>query len=153
MRFKAHQISKRSSGRKIAPRYGAKLSTFIREELPEIKPIQGILPDSKEEFWVYLALEKLRLKYIFQYQVMGGRRFRGGQVIDFWVLTVPLPTPLYVQGMIWHYTAEKRQQSRLNIEILKRIMAGRILEPVEVFDYECPNPDVTYSTVRRKLRR
>lgn len=147
------RLSRRKTGRKLPPRYAHKVSTFIKEELPEIHPIQNIMPDSKEEFWVYLALERLKLKYIFQYQAMGGRSVRGGQVIDFWVLTDPLPTPLYVQGMIWHYTAEKRQQSLLNIEILKRVMSGRILEPVEIFDYECPDPETTYLVVKRKLKR
>lgn len=154
MKSKPFQLSRRKIGRKIEPRYGQKIKTFIRDEFPEIKPIQGIMPDSKEEYWVSLALDLLKIEYIFQYSVLGGRGIRGGQIIDFWVKTVPLPTPLYVQGMYWHYgTAARAQRSRMNIELLKRVMRGQILEPVEIFDTECPDPDVTYNVVKRKLKQ
>ncbi len=67
-----------------------------------IQPVQGQIPSSKEEYWVALALERLGIAFIYQYSISGGRSVRGGQVIDFLAYTVPLPTPIFVQGEYWH---------------------------------------------------
>ena len=120
---------------------------------PEIKPIQGMMPDSKEEYWVALALYKLQLEFEFQYQLFGGRKYKGGQVIDFWVYTVPLPTPIFVQGWYFHYaTAEKAAESRLNLMYLKSRLAGKAKEPVEILDIEIPTPDDAFMVTKRKLK-
>ena len=120
---------------------------------PEIKPVQGMIPDSKEEYWVALALYKLKLDFEFQYQLFGGRKYKGGQVIDFWVFTQPLPTPIFVQGWYFHYaTAEKTAQTRLNLMYLKSRLAGKAKEPVEILDTEIPTPDDAFLVVKRKLK-
>lgn len=111
------------------------------------------MPDSKEEYWVALALYKLKLDFEYQYQLFGGRKYKGGQVIDFWVYTVPLPTPIFVQGFYFHYaTAEKAAQTRLNLMYLKSRLAGKAKEPVEILDTEIPTPDDAYLVVKRKLK-
>ena len=139
-------------GRHIDPGNPVKIRSRIpKDPFPQIRPIQGIMPDSKEEFWVMLALERLKLDYIFQYPVMGGRS-SGGQVVDFWVYTVPKPTPILVQGIYWHYTAPKRYNSLLAIAKLEDYFRGKINEVIEVFDTEMPTPDLAYQVVRRKLR-
>ena len=120
---------------------------------PEIKPIQGMMPDSKEEYWVALALYKLKLDFEFQYQLFGGRKYKGGQVIDFWVFTQPLPTPIFVQGWYFHYaTAEKAAKTRLNLMYLKSRLTGKAKEPVEILDTEIPTPDDAFLVVKRKLK-
>lgn len=124
------------------------------EPFPEVKPIQGMMPDSKEEYWVALALYRLHLDFEFQYQLFGGRKYKGGQVIDFWVRTVPLPTPIFVQGWYFHYaTAEKAAQSRLNLMYLEGRLRGKAMKPVEILDIEIPTPEDAYMVVKRKLHR
>lgn len=124
------------------------------EPFPEIKPIQGMMPDSKEEYWVALALYRMNLDFEFQYQLFGGRKYKGGQVIDFWVKTVPLPTPIFVQGWYFHYsTAQKTAQTRLNLMYLKARLMGKANEPVEIIDIEIPTPEDAYIVTKRKLKR
>ena len=124
------------------------------EPFPEVKPIQGIMPDSKEEYWVALALYRLHLDFEFQYQLFGGRKYKGGQVIDFWVRTVPLPTPIFVQGWYFHYaTAEKASQSRLNLMYLEARLRGKAMKPVELLDIDMPTPEDAYILTKRKLHR
>jgi hypothetical protein len=70
------------------------------EEEP-IGLIQGQTPDSKEEWWIARALDRLKLSYTYQYPVNGGRA-RGGYMIDFVVHTVPLWTMVEPVGNHWH---------------------------------------------------
>jgi hypothetical protein len=70
------------------------------EEEP-IGLIQGQTPDSKEEWWISRALDRLKLSYTYQYPVNGGRA-RGGYMIDFVVHTVPLWTMVEPVGNHWH---------------------------------------------------
>lgn len=124
------------------------------EPFPEVQPIQGMMPDSKEEYWVALALYRLNLDFEFQYQLFGGRKYKGGQVVDFWVFTVPLPTPIFVQGWYFHYaTAEKEAQSKLNLMYLESRLRGKAMKPVEIIDIEIPTPEDAYIDVRRKLHK
>jgi hypothetical protein len=54
------------------------------------------------EYNTSIALERLGLEYQFQYYVGGGRRLRGGQVLDFMVYTPGRNTWLNVHGRYWH---------------------------------------------------
>jgi hypothetical protein len=54
------------------------------------------------ELRVAISLDKFKWEYTFQSPALGGRQLRGGTVIDFLVETVPLPTPLYIQGEHFH---------------------------------------------------
>jgi hypothetical protein len=81
----------------------------LLEKLPKPKAveeepiglIQGQTPDSKEEWWIARALDRLKLSYTYQYPVNGGRA-RGGYMIDFVVHTVPLWTMVEPIGNHWH---------------------------------------------------
>jgi hypothetical protein len=64
--------------------------------------VQGQMPDSINEWYVSLALDRLKLDYQFQVPIMGGRGVRGGQVIDFVVWTATGGIPVFVQGAYWH---------------------------------------------------
>ena len=146
--------SKSGIGRKPILRLPEKIPGDSKPPLPEVQKVQGIMPDSKEEYWVALALYKLHIDFIFQYQFMGGRKYKGGQVIDFWVLTQPLPTPIFVQGWYFHYsTAEKAAQSKLNLMYLESALRGKAMKPVEILDIEIPTPDDAFMVVKRKLHR
>lgn len=143
----------RSAGNKIYVRpKPLKPSHVAKEQFPEKKPVQGQMPDSKEEYWCALALYRLKLDFVFQKKVMGGRSGRGGQVVDFWVYTVPKPTPVYIQGDYWHYANGRGYQSKLNIAKLKSYYGTSIMEPVEILTSTTPTPDAMYQVVRRELR-
>jgi hypothetical protein len=63
--------------------------------------VQGLLPASKNEWFVALALGKLKIDYYYQYEIDGGRNVRGGQVVDF-LAYIPEATPIFVNGEHWH---------------------------------------------------
>jgi len=71
------------------------------KEPETIGTIDGMTPDSKEEWWVYLALKKYEVPYQYQFQIFGGTTRRGGLVVDF-VVYNPDATPLEVNGKYWH---------------------------------------------------
>jgi len=152
---KIFKIKSRSGlGVKIEPKTHPLVRKITHEPFPEIKPIQNIMPDSKEEYWVALALYRLKLDFVFQYQLFGGRKYKGGQVIDFWVYTNPLPTPIFVQGWYFHYaTAAKAAQSRLNLMYLEARLRGKAMKPVELLDIDMPTPEDAYILTKRKLNR
>ena len=72
-----------------------------KEQEEPIGLIQGQVPDSKEEWWVAKALNRIGIPYTYQYPVHGGRQ-RGGYMIDFLVQTVPLATMVEPVGNHWH---------------------------------------------------
>lgn len=151
------QIKGRSTVRAAGNKVNIKLkplrpSHISRPQFPEKKPVQGIMPDSKEEYWCALALYRLHVDFVFQKHVMGGRSGRGGQVIDFWVYTVPKPTPVYIQGDYWHYAQGRGYISQLNIAKLKSYYGQSIMEPVEILTSTTPTPEAMYAVVRRELR-
>lgn len=154
-RRKIFQIKSRSGmGIKVKGLPAPKIQRPKHEPFPEVQRVQNIMPDSKEEYWVALALYRLHLDFIFQYQLFGGRKYKGGQVVDFWVLTVPLPTPIFVQGWYFHYsTAEKEAVSKLNLMYLEARLRGKAMKPVEIIDIEIPTPEDAYMVVKRKLHR
>lgn len=75
----------------------------FQEEPPEepMGLIQGQVPDSKEEWWIAMALNRLGIPYVYQYPVNGGRT-RGGYLVDFVVMTTPLFTMIEPEGNHWH---------------------------------------------------
>lgn len=148
-------ISSRSGiGRKPILKLPEKYSGALKNNFPEVQRVQNIMPDSKEEYWVALALYKLHIDFVFQYQLFGGRKYKGGQVVDFWVYTMPLPTPILVQGWYFHYaTAERTSQTKLNLMYLESRLNGKAMKPVEIIDTEIPTPDDAYIVVKRKLNR
>jgi len=53
------------------------------------------------EMRVMLALDKLKLSYVFQYSIAGGSTIRGGILVDF-VVSNPFSVPVEVFGDYWH---------------------------------------------------
>jgi hypothetical protein len=118
------------------------------ERLPEY--IQGTPVGSIPEARVAVALDRLKLKYDYQYDVFGGRRWRGGQIVDFMVYTKPLPTPLYVQGMYWHGT-QKLGEDRLKQIEVTRLFKGQINDPLLVWENHISNVDEVYQYLKDLL--
>jgi hypothetical protein len=117
---------------------------------PPIGLIQGNMPDSVEEWRFSLALNYYQISYIYQYEIFGGRVLRGGQLIDFWVFTDPMPTPVYIQGEEWHLGTRK-EESELKIEEVKRVFKGYIQEPLIVWASKLSSLDNAKQIVRQEL--
>jgi hypothetical protein len=117
------------------------------EEEEPIGLVQGQIPRSKEEWRVANALWRLQIPFQYQVDFMGGSNVRGGQVIDFLVGTVPLPTPLYVQGSYFH-PQKTRAQEVYNQQKVRRFTRGSYAMPREVWDYELTNMNQAYQTIK-----
>lgn len=101
------------------------------------------------EYYVALALDKLDIPFLFQYEIMGGRVRRGGIVLDFLCLVPPLPIPLDIRGEHWH-----QPNQRLDDDLALAVMMsrGQYAEPVILYGGELQTEEQAYSTVKRELR-
>ena len=109
--------------------------------------VQGIMPASKNEWYVALALERLDLEFMFQFSIMGGRNIRGGQVIDFVVFN-PNAIPVFIQGEYWHNA--KRESE----DLLKQAAAEQEFKtkPVILMGEETDTRDKAYQAVLQKVK-
>jgi hypothetical protein len=101
------------------------------------------------EWHAALALDRLKLPYLFQYDIGGGRSVRGGIVLDFLVLTSPLSTPLDIRGEYWH---QPKQRIEDDLGLALTMARGQYAEPVVIYGAELQTPDQAYATVKRELR-
>ncbi|MGW8182253.1 MAG: hypothetical protein ACWGQW_26285 [bacterium] len=93
--------------------------------------IQGKHPGSLKEWYYAVALWKYKWTFDYQVGIMGGRRLKGGQVIDFIVHTRPLTTPVYIYGEYWHGGTRKERDTLLRIT-LKNYFRGLIRDPIVI---------------------
>ncbi|MFZ2470649.1 MAG: hypothetical protein WAW52_01780 [Methanothrix sp.] len=118
------------------------------ESPPEdiIGMVQGTIPDSKNEWFVALALDKLGIDYSYQVPLYGGRNVRGGQVIDF-VVYHPRSIPVFIQGAYWHKAATESE------DILKQQAAEAYYKtrPVLLSEEETSTKDKAYRAVLEKI--
>lgn len=142
-------------GKKKTVAKKVKLSTFQlpkeEKKIEKIGLIQGLRPASKLEWYIALALWRLKLDFLYQYAISGGRYLRGGLVIDFYVYTVPLPTPLFAHGDYWHSGGETSSKNTLMIEKVKSVLKGRAADPVIVWEHEALDEEMALEVVKRKL--
>lgn len=114
---------------------------------PPIQDVQGKKVGSVQEWRVaYCLMVHLRVPFIYQKPVSGGR-VRGGQVVDFWVETKPLPTPVYVNGDYWHHGL-KAIEDDLKVQSLIREYRGQINMPVILWEHTLPTMDATLTMLR-----
>lgn len=117
---------------------------------PEEKSIQGSKATDIE--WnVSIALTKLDIPFMFQFQLGGGRTTRGGMVLDFLALTSPLSTPMDIRGNYWHQP-QQRVEDDLQLALMNHYGRGQFAEPVVIYGAELQTPEQAYSTVKRELR-
>ena len=122
----------------------------IKEAEPPIGAIQGMAPGSVQEWRVALALERLKYDYEYQKSIGGGRRVRGGQVIDFWVYTAPYPTPVFVQGAYWH-DRKSEAEDTLKQERVQRTYKGQVMPNLLLEEKDLSSAQAAYTLLRRKL--
>lgn len=95
---------------------------------------------------VAISLTKFGWDFQFQEGVMGGRSLRGGQVVDFMVQTLPLPTPLYVNGEYFHGSAVAERDKLLR-DMLYSYMHGQINPPVVVWGDQLQTQEESDKTI------
>jgi hypothetical protein len=117
---------------------------------PEDKTIQGSQATSIE-YHVAIALDRLEIPYLFQFEIGGGRVFRGGMVLDFLALTTPLSTPIDVRGEYWHQPRQ-RIEDDLQLALMNHYGRGYFAQPVVLYGASLQTPEQAYSTVKRELR-
>lgn len=120
--------------------------TFEKPQEPEVRPIQGKQPGSKEEYWVALALWKLKIPFQYQQPLFGGNRLAGGMIVDF-VVYNPDATPVEVFGEYWH-EGQLSGFDSLKLAIQHNYY-GKMTVVLWANDLE--SPEKTYQVVRRKL--
>ena len=105
---------------------------------------------SSNEKYVADALEKFSLEFTFQMPVGGGRSLVGGLVLDFLVMTVPRPTPVWVHGEHWHQGSQRAKDIKA-MQTVDEYGKGEYAKGIEIWGDESENPDKAARTVRRKI--
>lgn len=102
------------------------------------------------EYNVARALEKLDLEFEFQVSFFGGRRLRGGIIVDFWVFTKPLPTPLWVHGEYWH-KGRQRTIDLMQQATLFAFLAGAAAQGVVLWGQDVETEEKALRACRREF--
>lgn len=124
-------------------------------EVPEpvIGLIQGQIPDSKNEWFVSLALDEQIEKgtisaYMYQYAINGGRTVRGGVIIDFLVFA-PFARAVFV-GAGGYYHGKQREVSDELAHALCSQMFGEN-NVIDLLEEETSSEEKAKQAVREKL--
>lgn len=135
----------------------AKLAKERSARAPQLKDpadqppfyVRGEKAGSKDEYWMSLALEKIEKEkgwgWEYQYSVFGGRRRRGGQVVDFLLMTPGRWTIIDVKGRYWHTGA--RDDAR-DIQDVARKKNWNL---IGWFTDETPTKESVYQRLRQEL--
>lgn len=107
--------------------------------------VHGKPVDSINEYYVALALDKLKLDYNYQYFI-GAINVRGSQSVDFLVKTAPKPTPLFVHGRYWH-SQYNTEEDVFKLAEVNRIMRGTWAESIIIWEEECETENDAFKIV------
>jgi len=118
---------------------------------PERVIIQGHVVASKEEGFVASALKRFGWDFVYQQPFFGGRQIAGGFVVDFLVITAPLPTPVWVQGEYWHSGAQA-ERDKLNQALLRSKIKG-YAPAVDLWGENLSDQDETDQTILKVFGR
>ena len=100
------------------------------------------------EWRVALALDKLKLPYMFHYS-LGGGHMRGGLILDFLILIPPLSVPAEVMGNYWH-RSNMTSRDRMKEAMVRHL--GNFSEMVYWWESDLQTISDAYSAVKRELR-
>lgn len=111
--------------------------------------VKGMKAGSKDEYWMGLALEKIEKQtgwgWAYQVPVYGGRRRRGGQVVDFILYTPGRWTIIDVKGKYWHTGA---REDAHDIQDVARKKGWNL---IGWFTDETPSEEAVYQRLRQEL--
>lgn len=108
--------------------------------------IRGQTPDSWQEVWFALALEKYKIPYYYQYVIGRRASYRGSIIVDF-VLTRPFYQPIEIYGSHWH-TGQLGADDRLKLAIERKYF-GR--ETIVVWADDLPDQETTEKFVKQEI--
>jgi len=144
-------FSKPKSSRRPGTEPKDKLPAKKAAQPPDVPGlINGQPAGSTYEWNVARALWSLGWKFSYQVPVMGGREFRGGQVLDFLVFTVPMKTALIVNGDYWHQTDEEYAMSEL-MTALKNIGIEVNSEPLVLWAAQASTYESAHAYIDSKI--
>lgn len=101
---------------------------------------------TEPEFFVANALDKMKLPFIFQYELFGGAYIRGGVLIDF-LVKAPFAIPVEVFGNYWH-TGQFDEDDKMR---MARIQDYFKREVVIFWGSELETQEMADKAVREKL--
>ena len=90
---------------------------------------------TSNEWNVAEALKQLNIPFQFQVPIKGGRRIKFGLVLDFLLMTVPYPTPVWVHGDYWHQGA-RRQVDVKQMQDVEEVFGNEVLPGLEIWGHE-----------------
>ena len=96
------------------------------------------------------ALEKVGLEFVFQVDYLGGRRLKGGMVVDFLVKTAPLATPCWINGDYWH-NPKTWAQDKLKQAILYQMTSSECNMAKTFWGKDVETKEAALTAVRREL--
>lgn len=107
--------------------------------------IQGHRPGSIQELWISQALDRHKVEYIFQYQIAGGLRLRGGLVVDFYLKKRQNGLEYY--GDYWH-EGEMAGEDLLRIKALEDHFGQK---PFILWSHEADTREAVFTWVKRNI--
>jgi hypothetical protein len=108
--------------------------------------VQGKKPDSVHEWRASLAYEALHVKYYFQVELLGGRRERGGMIVDFVVDLPPRMVATPVHGEYWH-----GQNLSTEDRFEQAIMEDMGFTVVPLYQSDLESVEQAIASIRRKV--
>jgi hypothetical protein len=114
--------------------------------------IKGKRAGSTYEWRVHLSLIKYGWEFDYQVAILGGRRIKGGQVIDFVVYTVPFPSILFVDSDYWH-TGTKADRDNFNRLLIFSEFEGRINGVYNVVGQDLQTQEMTDQAILKLFGR
>jgi hypothetical protein len=137
---------------KLVPKSAKRSPRAPQRKDPSDEPpyfVKGQKAGSKDEYWMGLALDQIEEQtgWTWEYQVpvQGGRRRRGGNVVDALVHTPGMWTMIDPKGRYWHTGHHEDQQEMRDVARLKK---WRL---IEYFTDEHPTKEAVLSHLRKEL--
>ena len=128
-----------------------------RQQAEKIKPaadtpgvINGIQAGSSYEWNVAKALWTTGWQFDYQVPILGGRSRRGGQVVDFIIHTVPLFTPLAVNGGHWHQNSALEELKATDVQ---KSLGYPVNAVLTAWDPDCNTYDAAYRFIFQHFGR
>jgi len=145
----AFQISKKRTAKPdVKDRPKEKLANTDSKEPPVSAMFVQNQKATAPEWRVAQALNRRGIGYDYQKEIMGGRD-PGGVVLDFYVYTVPLPTPMNVNGDYWHRLS-KNYSDTLKEARTNAAMGQSANQMVVVWERDLGSVDDAYVELGRK---